>query len=76
MSIKEMLAECKTEEELQNVMKGAFLNKLRKTLQSTSTDDDLMAMQSADLGIDSFVSIDLRTWFTKNLKVNMPVLVR
>ncbi|KAF2630541.1 putative polyketide synthase [Macroventuria anomochaeta] len=72
--IKELLAECETEEELQNIVKGAFSNELRKTLQSTSSDDDLMEMRSADLGIDSLVSIDLRTWFTKNLKVNMPVL--
>ena len=40
----------------------------------TMADEDLMAMHSTDLGLDSLVSIDLRTWFTKNLKVNMPVL--
>lgn len=38
------------------------------------TDDKLLEMRSIDLGIDSLVSIDLRTWFTKNLKVDMPVL--
>lgn len=37
-------------------------------------DDDIMAARSGDLGIDSLVSIDLRTWFMKNLKINMPVL--
>ncbi len=47
---------------------------MRKTLQMTMADDDLMAMRSDDLGIDSLVSIDLRTWFAKKLKVNMPVL--
>ncbi|KAI9695823.1 MAG: Type I Iterative PKS [Bogoriella megaspora] len=73
-SIKELLATCETEDELQSIVKGAFSNEIRKTLQTTTADDDLMTMRSADLGIDSLVSIDLRTWFTKNLKVNMPVL--
>jgi len=53
---------------------GAFSIEMRKTLQMTMADDDLMAMRSGDLGIDSLVSIDVRIWFTKKLKVNMPVL--
>ncbi|KAL9079473.1 MAG: hypothetical protein Q9157_001636 [Trypethelium eluteriae] len=72
--IKELLTECKTEDELQSIIRGAFSNEIRKTLQTTIADDDLMAMRSAELGIDSLVSIDLRTWFTKTLKINMPVL--
>lgn len=38
------------------------------------SDDKLLEMRSIDLGIDSLVSIELRTWFAKNLKVNIPVL--
>lgn len=53
---------------------GAFSNELRKTLHTTASDEKLMEMRSSELGIDSLVSIDLRTWFTKNLKVNVPVL--
>jgi thioester reductase-like protein len=56
------------------IFAGAVSKELRKTLQSTASDDELMQMRSADLGIDSLVSIDIRTWFTKNIKVNMPVL--
>ncbi|KAI0506314.1 hypothetical protein F5B22DRAFT_639320 [Xylaria bambusicola] len=73
-STKELLAMCETEVDLQNIIKGAFSNELRKVLHTTMSDDELMEMRSIDLGIDSLVSIDLRTWFTKNLKVNIPVL--
>lgn len=89
-STKELLAACETTAELQSIIKGifiraselqskltvagAFSNELRKVLLTTTPDDDLMEMRSIDLGIDSLVAIDLRSWFTKNLKVNVPVL--
>jgi thioester reductase-like protein len=38
------------------------------------SDDKLLEMRSIDLGIDSLVAIDLRTWFSKNLEVNISVL--
>lgn len=33
-----------------------------------------MASRSSDLGLDSLVSVDIRSWFLKHLQVNVPVL--
>ncbi|KAK5632312.1 hypothetical protein RRF57_008028 [Xylaria bambusicola] len=73
-SFKNLLAVCNTKVELQKIIEGAFASELRKILDTTMTDDKLLEMRSIDLGIDSLVSIDLRTWFSKNLKVDIPVL--
>ncbi|KAJ8112708.1 hypothetical protein ONZ43_g5332 [Nemania bipapillata] len=73
-SVKELIAACKTKAELQSIIRGAFSNELRKVLDTTMSDDKLLEMRSIELGIDSLVSIDLRTWFANNLKVNIPVL--
>lgn len=33
-----------------------------------------MAMRSQEIGLDSLVSVDIRTWFLKNFQVSIPVL--
>ena len=38
------------------------------------SDDDLMSSRSNEIGLDSLVSVDIRTWFHKNLQVTVPVL--
>lgn len=52
----------------------AFAAQLRKTLQISTTDDDMMNMRSSNLGLDSLISVDIRSWFLKNFQVNIPVL--
>lgn len=47
---------------------------LRTILQLSTADDDLMSMRSVDLGLDSLVSVDIRSWFLKNFEVSIPVL--
>jgi len=47
---------------------------LRNVLQMTTADDDLMAMRSRDIGLDSLISVDIRSWFLKNFEVSVPVL--
>lgn len=48
---------------------------LRNVLQMTTVDDDLLAMRSSDIGLDSLISVDIRSWFLKNFEVSIPVLV-
>lgn len=43
-------------------------------LQLSTDDDELMSMRSVDLGLDSLVSVDIRSWFLKNFEVSIPVL--
>jgi nucleoside-diphosphate-sugar epimerase len=38
------------------------------------SDTDLMAARSVEIGLDSLVSVDIRSWFLKNLQVSIPVL--
>ena len=40
----------------------------------TMSDVDLMAARSIEIGLDSLVSVDIRSWFLKNLQVSIPVL--
>ena len=40
----------------------------------TTADEDLMAMRSRDIGLDSLISVDIRSWFLKNFGVSVPVL--
>lgn len=47
---------------------------LRNVLQVTIADDDLMAMRSRDIGLDSLISVDIRSWFLKHFEVSVPVL--
>lgn len=37
-------------------------------------DDDLLSMRSGDIGLDSLISVDVRSWFLKNFQVSIPVL--
>ena len=40
----------------------------------TTADEDLMAIRSSDIGLDSLISVDIRSWFLKNFEVSIPVL--
>lgn len=55
-------------------MIAAYADQLRNILQMTMSNNDLMAARSFDIGLDSLVSVDIRTWFLKNLQVSIPVL--
>ena len=52
----------------------AFSAQLRKILQIQTSDDDMMSMRSSNLGLDSLISVDIRSWFVKNFQVSIPVL--
>lgn len=40
----------------------------------TMTDEDIMLMRPHEIGLDSLVSVDIRSWFLKNFQVSIPVL--
>ena len=52
----------------------AFAAQLRKILQTSTADDDLLFMRGVELGLDSLISVDIRAWFLKNFQVSIPVL--
>ncbi|KAL2169173.1 hypothetical protein VTG60DRAFT_6413 [Thermothelomyces hinnuleus] len=73
-SILDSLKACRSEDEVFQVVKSAFAAQLRRILQISTGDDDMMNMRSIDLGLDSLISVDIRSWFLKNLQVSIPVL--
>ena len=73
-SIKDRLRACRSEQELLQIIKQAFAAQLRRILQSSTADEDLMSVRGTDLGLDSLISVDLRSWFLKNFQVSIPVL--
>ena len=52
----------------------AFAIQLRNILHVTMSDDDLMSSRSNEIGLDSLVSVDIRSWLLKVLQVNIPIL--
>ncbi|KAF2158977.1 hypothetical protein M409DRAFT_30511 [Zasmidium cellare ATCC 36951] len=73
-SIHDQLQACGTVEDVFDVIKCSFGIKLRKLLQQTTGDDELMNSDTSYLGLDSLISVDIRAWFLKNFQVNIPVL--
>lgn len=73
--VRDRLDGCQTPSEFTTVITEAFAAQLRQELQITDrTDFELMEMRSREIGLDSLVSVDIRTWFLKTLGVSIPVL--
>ena len=73
-STQELLQACRSQADVVNVIKQTYCAQLRKMLQVSTVDDDLMMMRGVDLGFDSLLSVDVRSWFLKNFRVSIPVL--
>ncbi|CAG8958435.1 hypothetical protein HYFRA_00011112 [Hymenoscyphus fraxineus] len=76
--LKTQLQEALTKEEVFRILKDAFLVKLQNLLKfdpsEGRSEDAVLALQTDDLGLDSLIAVEIRTWFLKNLQVNVPVL--
>ncbi|KAI1129525.1 hypothetical protein F5Y10DRAFT_290905 [Nemania abortiva] len=74
-SIAERLEGAQSMEQVSDVIKESFLAKVRAVLQIDGGDDDaLLRTRSNEIGMDSLIAVDLRSWFLKNLSVSIPVL--
>lgn len=76
-SIEDQLRGCKTTHDLFTLVQTSFCIQLRKLLLlsiEVMSDQDMLAKRSVELGVDSLISVDLRSWFMKTFKVNVPVL--
>lgn len=75
-SIQELLQACKTRQDLTLVVDQSFASQLRKLLLTPADvpDEEMLSKRSTELGLDSLVAVDLRSWFMKSFKVSIPVL--
>ncbi|KAI1354752.1 putative polyketide synthase [Xylaria sp. FL0043] len=74
LALGEQLRQCQSLQEAYQVIEGAFAAQLRVVLQVSTSDQDLMASRGNEIGLDSLISVDIRSWFLKHLQVNVPVL--
>ncbi|RDL33251.1 putative hybrid nrps pks [Venustampulla echinocandica] len=73
VAIKAQLLDAINQEEVHQVMLDAFTAKLRSSLQ-VEEGRNLLNLTADNLGIDSLVAVDIRSWFIKELQVEIPVL--
>ncbi|KAI8629158.1 hypothetical protein F5Y19DRAFT_485069 [Xylariaceae sp. FL1651] len=72
-SIRSLLEQCTTEDDIQGVIKSTLAAKLRRVLQLSTADEDLMSIRSKDIGVDSLIAADLCTWPPKWFEVSVLV---
>lgn len=71
--MKQQLQEASSEEDVKAVIQEAFLSTLELMLQmAPNTVEPSSSLMS--LGMDSLVAVEIRTWFLKNVHVDIPVL--
>ncbi|KAK3935596.1 hypothetical protein QBC46DRAFT_462003 [Diplogelasinospora grovesii] len=72
--VRVQLAGVKTKIDVTNIIKESFVTRLKRTLM-ISPDDTLNEKASlVEQGIDSLMAVEVRSWFLKELEVDIPVL--
>ncbi|KAI1478194.1 putative hybrid NRPS/PKS enzyme [Daldinia eschscholtzii] len=73
VAVKAQLLEALSPAEVYEIISDAFTAKLRSSLQ-IEEDRNLDDLRAEAIGIDSLVAVDIRSWFIKELQVEVPVL--
>ncbi|KAJ3531775.1 hypothetical protein NM208_g8729 [Fusarium decemcellulare] len=73
LRVSEQISRATSMEEAADILKGCFSDKLRVILQSYDQDID-HDVPLVELGIDSLVAVEVRSWWLKELKVDVSVL--
>ena len=55
-------------------MTGAFKFRLQKILQTPADDQVSETITLVEQGVDSLIAVEVRSWFLKELDIDMPVL--
>ncbi|KAI4671892.1 putative Hybrid PKS-NRPS biosynthetic cluster [Alternaria triticimaculans] len=76
-SIKSRLVEAATEEEIRDIVQDGFIRKLRVILQIPDDKEasQILTSRIDDLGVDSLVAVEIRSWFLKELQTEVPVFM-
>lgn len=73
LHVGEQLSQATSTEEAREILQQCFSAKLRVILQIMEDTLD-MNVSVVELGIDSLVAVEIRSWFLKELKVDIPIL--
>ncbi|CAG8216066.1 unnamed protein product [Penicillium nalgiovense] len=63
-----------SEEAIYEIVEDSFLVNLRKVLQISAEDDINLSTPLVEQGLDSLVAVMIRSWFLKEIEVDIPVL--
>ncbi|KAL1882812.1 putative PKS/NRPS-like protein biosynthetic cluster [Diaporthe australafricana] len=77
LPLKAQLAEASDRGQVTAIIREAFLPKVCSIFQLDTTkisQETLLGMRLDEIGIDSLLAVDIRSWFMKSLEVNIPVL--
>ncbi|EAW07624.1 putative equisetin synthetase [Aspergillus clavatus NRRL 1] len=74
LPVRVQLAEAKTKDEAIAIIKEGFLTRLRRTLMISQDEAVNEKASLVEQGIDSLMAVELRSWFLKELEVDIPVL--
>lgn len=72
--VKEQLASAATADAVAEIVTAGFVAKLRSKLQLPGEAVVARDVAPAELGVDSLIAVDLRTWFVREVGVDVPVL--
>lgn len=77
-SIKARLQDAKNEAQITEIIQGGFVAQLQNLLgassDNTSSGHTMLDSRTDELGVDSLIAVEIRSWSMKNLSVNIPVL--
>ncbi|KAK2763665.1 hybrid nrps pks [Colletotrichum kahawae] len=75
-SVKHLLKSAKTPKSVERIVREGFVAKMVATLQLDNQipEAEILGSRADELGVDSLVSVDFRTWFSSEMSVEMPVL--
>ncbi|KAH6650452.1 hypothetical protein F5144DRAFT_45973 [Chaetomium tenue] len=73
VSLKKQLEDIKTIQEASEILEDAYTSKLRAVLQF-APDRDVLSAALDDLGMDSLVAVEIRSWVLKELSADITVL--
>ncbi|KAJ5084947.1 hypothetical protein NUU61_009526 [Penicillium alfredii] len=71
--VKARLLDATSLDEVMETLQDGFVQKLQSALQADPS-KPMLDMSPDELGVDSLVAVDLRSWFLKELGVDLPVL--
>ncbi|TGJ82083.1 hypothetical protein E0Z10_g6697 [Xylaria hypoxylon] len=74
LRVKVQLQEARSKEDVSNIIREAFMVKLKRVLQIAEEDVINDSLALVEQGVDSLVAVEIRSWFLKEIEVDIPVL--
>ncbi|KAI1766326.1 hypothetical protein GGR53DRAFT_464558 [Hypoxylon sp. FL1150] len=72
--VKTLLQEAKTEADVILILKDSISDKVRRALFMAASDTLSESTPLVEVGVDSLIGVDIRTWFLKELSLDVPVM--